>query len=313
MFDHKTLSIIRTVVGIIGNVISIFLFASPLPTFIRIQKNKSVEEFKADPYLATIMNCSLWIFYGLPIVHPNSTLVITTNSIGLAIELTGRIYYLKVKVMMYMLVEVAFLSTVASCTLTLFKTTEKRSKVVGIICVVFCLLMYISPLTVMGRVIKTRSVKYMPFYLSLANLANGIIWTIYAFIPIDYFIIIPNGIGTLSGIVQLALLDLKSSTGISFLKALAASDSIAALFREDCMSNGCITLSCLLTQYFIRRPKNSLNEACQNGLLCKEAAAVITEAPSPGELPIGLNGGCSDEHTTAARQALSERRSISLT
>jgi solute carrier family 50 (sugar transporter) len=45
-----------------------------------------VEEFKPDPYLATLLNCMLWVFYGLPIVHPNSILVVTINGVGLVIE-----------------------------------------------------------------------------------------------------------------------------------------------------------------------------------------------------------------------------------
>lgn len=57
------------------------------PTFMRIVKNKSVEEFVPDPYIACVMNCLLWIFYGLPFNHPNSTLVITINGIGLGMEL----------------------------------------------------------------------------------------------------------------------------------------------------------------------------------------------------------------------------------
>ncbi|EPS63243.1 hypothetical protein M569_11543, partial [Genlisea aurea] len=47
----------RTIVGIIGNVISFFLFLSPVPAFIRIWKNKSVQSYKSDPYIATILNC----------------------------------------------------------------------------------------------------------------------------------------------------------------------------------------------------------------------------------------------------------------
>ena len=48
-------------------------------TFYRICKAKDVEEFKADPYLATLLNCMLWVFYGLPIVHPNSILVVRSG------------------------------------------------------------------------------------------------------------------------------------------------------------------------------------------------------------------------------------------
>lgn len=55
------------------------------PTFYKIYKSKSVEEFKPDPYIATVMNCMFWVFYGT--VHPDSTLIITINGVGLAIEL----------------------------------------------------------------------------------------------------------------------------------------------------------------------------------------------------------------------------------
>jgi solute carrier family 50 protein (sugar transporter) len=62
------------------------VFAGCRPTFWKIYKKKDVEEFKADPYLATLLNCMLWVFYGLPIVHPNSILVVTINGVGLVVE-----------------------------------------------------------------------------------------------------------------------------------------------------------------------------------------------------------------------------------
>ena len=52
----------------------------------KIIKRKDVEEFLPDPYLATLLNCMLWVFYGLPIVHPNSILVVTINGVGLVVE-----------------------------------------------------------------------------------------------------------------------------------------------------------------------------------------------------------------------------------
>lgn len=57
------------------------------PTFLKIRKAKSVEDFKPDPYLATVLNCAMWCFYGLPFVHPDSLLVITINGSGLIIEI----------------------------------------------------------------------------------------------------------------------------------------------------------------------------------------------------------------------------------
>ncbi|XP_042482877.1 bidirectional sugar transporter SWEET4-like [Macadamia integrifolia] len=204
--------VIRTIVGIIGNVISFFLFASPMPTIRKIWKKKAVEDFSPMPYIATIMNCLLWVFYGLPIVHPKSTLVVTINSVGLALELGYVFIYLlyapnkkRLKVFGYLLLEVAFLTVVVCVTLLRFHTHDSRSRIVGILCVIFGVCMYMSPLTIMGLVIKTKSVKYMPFLISLANFLNGIVWVIYALLRFDIYILIGNGLGAIGGLAQLIL------------------------------------------------------------------------------------------------------------
>ncbi|CBI15051.3 hypothetical protein VitviT2T_026346 [Vitis vinifera] len=203
---------IRTIVGIIGNVISFGLFASPIPTFIQIVKKKTVGEFKPDPYLATVLNCMMWVLYGLPFVRPDSLLVITINGGGLVIELIYvTIFFVyadslkRKKIALWLLFEVIFMAIIAAITMLLFHGTKNRSLFVGLLCVVFNVIMYASPLTVMRQVIRTKSVKYMPFTLSLANFANGIVWSIYALIKFDPYILIPNGLGSLSGAVQLIL------------------------------------------------------------------------------------------------------------
>ncbi|GAU19651.1 hypothetical protein TSUD_185670 [Trifolium subterraneum] len=45
----------------------------------------------------------------------------------------------------------------------------------------------------------------MPFLLSLANFLNGAVWLTYALLKWDPFIVIPNGLGTISGLIQLIL------------------------------------------------------------------------------------------------------------
>lgn len=57
------------------------------PTFYKIIKNKAVEGFKPDPYLATTLNCLFWVLYGTPFVHPGTILVSTINGVGIVIEL----------------------------------------------------------------------------------------------------------------------------------------------------------------------------------------------------------------------------------
>ncbi|KAK4781635.1 hypothetical protein SAY86_015737 [Trapa natans] len=57
------------------------------PTLIKIRKSKSVQAFRPEPYVFTLLSCAMWSFYGLPFVHPDGTLVITINSLGLVMEL----------------------------------------------------------------------------------------------------------------------------------------------------------------------------------------------------------------------------------
>lgn len=56
------------------------------PTFLKIWKRKAVEDFSPIPYLATLLNCGLWVFYGMPFVHPNSILIVTINGVGVVLE-----------------------------------------------------------------------------------------------------------------------------------------------------------------------------------------------------------------------------------
>ncbi|XP_011022456.1 PREDICTED: bidirectional sugar transporter SWEET4 [Populus euphratica] len=204
--------LVRTVVGITGNIISLLLFMSPVPTFVQIWRKKSVEQFSPAPYLATLINCMAWVLYGLPMVHPNSTLVWTINGTGVAIEMIYLLLFLiysdkkrRFKVLQIVLVEVVSIALLATLVLTLVHTTKKRTAIVGIVAIVFNTMMYASPLSVMKIVITTKSVEYMPFYISLASFANGVAWSAYAFIKFDPFILAPNGTGALFAVAQLIL------------------------------------------------------------------------------------------------------------
>ncbi|GMY24898.1 bidirectional sugar transporter SWEET5 [Fagus crenata] len=154
----------------------------------------------------------MWCFYGLPFVHPDSLLVITINGCGLIIEIIYVTIFLlyspwlkRWKILVALVIETIFFACVIFVTLQFFPTTKDRTRVVGILCIIFNVIMYASPLTVMRRVIRTKSVKFMPFFLSLAYFCNGIVWLIYALLKFDLFILVPNCCGAVLGMVQLIL------------------------------------------------------------------------------------------------------------
>ncbi|KAL8155120.1 hypothetical protein AgCh_000494 [Apium graveolens] len=186
---------------------------SPAPTFYRIVKKKSVEEFQPYPYLGTTINCMFWVLYGTPLIHPGSTLVLTINGVGLVIELTYLSIFLiyandnkqRKQVVGILLLEVVVIALVSGLVIGLVPTIQKRTLIIGVICIVFNIGMYFSPLMVWRKVIKTKSVEYMPFWLSVANLLNGACWLIYGLLRFDINLVVPNGLGFGSGVLQLIL------------------------------------------------------------------------------------------------------------
>ncbi|KAH7573553.1 hypothetical protein JRO89_XS03G0170500 [Xanthoceras sorbifolium] len=128
-------------VGVIGNIISVLLFLSPLETFWRIIKHKSTEEFQSLPYICTLLNASLWTYYG--ITKPGGLLVATVNGFGILVEAV----YGKTSVLVGIL-DVGILGAAILVT-RLALNGEARIDAIGFMCAGLNIIMYASPLSAM--------------------------------------------------------------------------------------------------------------------------------------------------------------------
>ncbi|XP_044499627.1 bidirectional sugar transporter SWEET17-like [Mangifera indica] len=197
--------------GVIGNVISVLVFLSPARTFWRILKHKSTENFESLPYICTLLNSSLWTYYG--IIRPGEYLVATVNGFGALVEAVFVILFLiyapskqirdRTAVLVGIL-DVGFLATAILVT-RLALQGELRTIALGFICAGLNVVTYASPLSAMKTVVTTKSVEYMPFLLSFFLFLNGGIWALYALLVGDIFLGVPNGAGFVLGAAQLVL------------------------------------------------------------------------------------------------------------
>ncbi|KAJ0748069.1 putative SWEET sugar transporter [Helianthus annuus] len=204
-FAHLTLAF-----GLLGNAVSFMVFLAPLPTFYKVYKKKSTEGFQSVPYVVALFSAMLWIYYAL--LKANAMLLITINTVGCVIQ-TGyicfflfyapkkaRIECLKLIVLM---IVVGFGLIVG---LTQFCAQgANRVMIVGWICLVFALCVFVAPLGVVRQVIKTKSVEYMPILLSVALTLNAVTWFFYGLLLHDFNIAIPNVLGFTFGVVQVIL------------------------------------------------------------------------------------------------------------
>ncbi|GAY54983.1 hypothetical protein CUMW_160920 [Citrus unshiu] len=91
---YQALTVLKDAVGIAGNIFAFGLFVSPVPTFRRIIRNHSTEEFSGLPYVYALLNCLITMWYGTPLVSADNILVTTVNSIGAAFQLVYIILFI---------------------------------------------------------------------------------------------------------------------------------------------------------------------------------------------------------------------------
>ncbi|KAK6938326.1 SWEET sugar transporter [Dillenia turbinata] len=149
--------------------------------------------------------------YGLPMVSENNSLVSIINGAGAGIEAIYVIIFLiytpkkeRGKVLGLLIIVLTIFLAVAL--VSLFALHHKhRTIFCGIAAATFSIIMYASPLSIMRMVIKTKSVEYMPFFLSLFVFLCGTSWFIYGLLGRDPFVAVPNGFGSGLGALQLML------------------------------------------------------------------------------------------------------------
>ncbi|KAK3164504.1 hypothetical protein QOZ80_1AG0020030 [Eleusine coracana subsp. coracana] len=198
--------------GIAGNVFAFVLFISPLPTFKRIVRNGSTEQFSAMPYIYSLLNCLICMWYGLPFVSYGVVLITTVNSIGAAFQLAYTVVFIafaadgkqRLKVSGLLAGVFVVFGLIMYVSLDWFDH-KTRQTFIGYLSVASLIFMFASPLSIISLVIKTKSVEYMPFYLSLSMFLMSISFFAYGMLLRDFFLYIPNGIGTVLGIIQLLL------------------------------------------------------------------------------------------------------------
>ncbi|XP_057436528.1 bidirectional sugar transporter SWEET9-like [Lotus japonicus] len=196
--------------GLLGNIVSFMVFLAPLPTFYTIYKKKSSEGFQSIPYVVALLSAMLLLYYGF--LKTNALLIITINCIGCAIEVSYLMMYIiyapkKQKIstlLLILMADIGGLGLTMIITMFVVKSAE-RVHAVGLICAIFNIAVFAAPLSIMRKVIKTRSVEYMPFSLSLFLTLCATMWFFYGLFDKDNYIMMPNVLGFLFGISQMIL------------------------------------------------------------------------------------------------------------
>lgn len=127
------------------------------------------------------------------------------------------------------LLVIALFSTTALLSSFMFHDHPHRKVFVGSVGLVASIAMYSSPLVAVKLVVKTKSVEFMPFYLSFFSFLASSLWMAYGLLGQEFFIAAPNFLGAPMGLLQLGLYCIyrKNKGGVEQFKGMDVEKSEA--------------------------------------------------------------------------------------
>ncbi|CAF1080797.1 unnamed protein product [Adineta ricciae] len=186
---------------------TIGLFLTGVQICNRIYRMRSTGDISGFPFVATMVNCTLWLLYGY--VGNNSTIVIV-NFIGASLELIYALFYLQYtpdrnSFMRLIAMAAAFLATVAFYLLYIVSDRATASLHAGVVASVATVIMFGSPLASLKEVVQKQSTESLSLPLCFANLVVPAEWVLYGILINDKFVQVPNFLGAILGLIQVFL------------------------------------------------------------------------------------------------------------
>lgn len=217
--------------GVLGNFFSFLVYLAPIPTFYGIVKKKSTQEFHSIPYVIALFSAMLMIYYAT--LRTGATLLMTINSFGCVIEtiyLTIYLVYAPKKALVFTVKLLVLLNLVAFWAIFFIThflvKAPKRVHILGGINLLLSFIVFVAPLSIIKKVIQTKSVEFMPFWLSFFLSVSAVMWFFYGLLSKDIYVTTPNILGFLFGIAQMVLYAIYSNCNKKVIEELKLPDTI---------------------------------------------------------------------------------------
>ena len=188
------------------------VFASPIPTIQQISRDKTVGGLPLLPYSSMCVNCFVWIVYGL---LKSEATIVRANAVGLVL---GAYYFYVFRkhcpptanslpgTMMNHVLGVAGILTF-TLLLAVSLSKETAAELIGKMGVLFCVILFASPLSVLRDVIVTKSAKNIPLPFTLASTLNCFLWSVAGVLAMkDFNVYFPNLAGLSCCVAQLTVI-----------------------------------------------------------------------------------------------------------
>jgi len=195
--------IVKNIFGWAGTGLSAYFFFAPIFPMIKILRGKF--DVKDAPYIllsVSLINCILWLVYGL---LKNDLPIYLNNTIGGGLTLIWIticiILFVKKKIVFVL--GYIFILIIIFIGLSLSFYFFVPVNITGIIVMVINVLVFAAPGEKIIKVIKTYNYQLIPIFSTLGGLFCSLCWAMYGIYQNDYKVYAPNLLGLGFAIIQI--------------------------------------------------------------------------------------------------------------
>ena len=192
--------------GWIGCFLSTSFFFVELIPFINIIRGKLYFEDSPGFFMsASYANCFLWMIYGDLVF---SETIKTTNMIACLICFVAMIIYLIYERKKFLLDSILNFLIIFMASWAVFKYLSIEvddDRVVGKLCFCSSCIIYIYFYYIIYRVVKEKNYMLIGFNHITIYFVNSMIWIFYGIVTNDFYVILPNSMGTLLSLIQVII------------------------------------------------------------------------------------------------------------
>ncbi len=192
--------------GWVGVIVSIIVFASPLPQFINLIKKKSrFVEINIIIIIGNYVSSIVWLIYGYRIKIKQITSCYSIGALLSLIWIWTYLIYLGKKKITQSLIFTILLSALTFALYIILTIIISDIKTLGEVCFIVCSLSYISPTQLLIKVLNTKDYKLIAIYSAIVSSIGYSSWTLFGLFKFNATIIIPNLVGLGFSLAQIIL------------------------------------------------------------------------------------------------------------
>jgi solute carrier family 50 protein (sugar transporter) len=198
-----------TTVNILATIATACIFLSMIPGMYAVHKKRNTLGVNFYPLAAMFGQSMGWVVYSW--ADGSFFPVGAVNCLGAVLgAIFSGVYILHEKELRarYMAIFAAVVVVIIALILYRFLSNQDDddiAKLLGIFADIMAVIMFGSPLMLMGDVIKMKNSEIIAAPMAVSGLVNGALWTAYGIMQSDYYVLVPNAIGGILCFVQVML------------------------------------------------------------------------------------------------------------